>query len=318
MPIKLKYLIALALSVQSIDLWAMQALDDTTLAQETGQQGITVAIGTKGNSGTIGFDSISLEDTDGSSNPFYNNTYTGKAALSYITQGSGAGVTFYNGASTIAEPLTIVIDADGNANNPVLNVGLLLNNNLSRINLNPFALSLTSTTAPPTPVNTRRDIVKVGGTGIDVVFKTGSRLGLNMQLGAQPQGHMFVFTGGQILQVKNDPSSPIELLSYSGICTITCTPTSSLKLNFNLTANAASTNGIQLAGMYIDVNSQGLTVGKTGKLDKFDLNVTDVVAGSKTAALDTNIFNGLKNGAIGNFGAIGISVSDLKVNVKGM
>lgn len=301
--------------------WAMQALDDDSMAQATGQDGVSIGIGA--NNGVIGFDRISLQDGDG----FSGNTSPASLGYFATTPGSG-GVGFYSGAGVgggttpIATPLTIRVDADGNASNPVLNAGITFDSNLTRINIKPFAIALTADAANHAlfpsnhniVANSQRDIVKVGGSGIDIIFNTGSALGINMQLGHQPQGHMFVFTGGRIQQIKNDTNSPIEVMSYTGSAS-----TSSLKFNFDLKANAASTNGIQLAGMYIDLTAgTGLTLGKTGNLDKFDVSLNNVVMGSATAAPSTATFNNLKNGSLGNFGAIGTQITNLSVNVKGM
>jgi hypothetical protein len=304
--------------------WAMQALDDDSMAQATGQDGVTLSVGTLGGSGVIGFDRISLQDGNG----FVGNTSPASIGYFAATLGSG-GVGFYSGAGAgggttpIATPLTIRVDADGNSTNPVLNTSITFDSNLTRINIKPFAIRLTADAANHAlfpsnhniVANSQRDIVKVGGTGIDIIFNTGSALGINMQLSHQPQGHMFVFTGGRIKQIKNDTNSPIEVVSYTGN-----TASSSLKFNFDLQANAvASPTGIQLAGMYVDLTAGvGLTLGKTGNLDKFDVGINNVVMGSTAATPNANTFNNLKNGSLGNFGAIGTQITNLSVNVKGM
>ena len=66
-----------------------------------------------------------------------------------------------------------------------------------------------------------------------------------------------------------------------------------------------------------DVNSDGLTFGKAGVTDKVDLVLNNVVAGV-SGVQDPNTFNNLKNGSMGNFGVVGATVSNLKMNVKGM
>ena len=327
MPNKLRLLTVLVLSLPAVNAFALQPLSDDALAESTGQDGITIGIGAV--NGVIGFDEIGLTDTDGLSDPFYSGDYNKPASISYITQGSGAGIGFYSGvtgSTPITQPLSFIVDADGNGSNRVLNAGIKLSSALTRINLSPFSISLKHTSDPipaaggnpaVSAKNYRRDLLQVGGSGIDILLNSGSAVGINLQLGAEPQGHMFVFTGGQIKEIRNDPSSPIQVLSYSAACSTTCVSSSSLNFNFNLKANAASTNGIQLAGMYVDINSEGLTLGKTGPLDKFDFTLSNLVAG-KLDELDTNTFDGLKNGSMGNFGVIGATVTNLKVNVKGM
>lgn len=299
----------------------MQALDDESLAGTTGQDGITVTISTKNDKiGRIGFDRISIQDGDG-----FGSTNVNPASIGYFAATSDAGgVGFYSGVTgttAIATPVTIRMDADSNAGNPVLNTSVSFDSNLTRINLPAFAIALTADTADHAAnpsdhsiiANSRRDLIKVGGAGIDIKFKTGSTLGVNVQLGNEPQGHMIMFTGGQITQINNDPSSPIEVVSYAGN-----TPSSSLKFNFDLKANAASTNGIRLKDMYIDIGNNGMTFGKAGNTDKFDVAITDVIAGCSTGCANATTFDGLKNASMGSFGVIGASVNNLKVNVKGM
>lgn len=309
-----KIALIVTLSAFSCSGWALEALDDANLAQAVGQSGVTVELGTVANAGVIGFDRVSLQDGNG----FVGNT--GPASIGYFTATTGTGIGFYSGATgttAIAKPIKIVLDADGNGTgNALFNANIGFASGLTRINLSPFTIRLTADTANHATnpndhgIVSQRDILKVGGSGIDVLLNAGSDLGVNLQLGSQPQGRMMVFSGGQIKQIKN-VGAPVELVSSNGAAT------SSLKFNFDLSANAASTNGIQLAGMYIDLNNTSLLLGKDGALDKFNLTISDLVAGTAGQS-DVNAFNGLKNGSMGNIGVIGAKVTNLRVNVKGM
>lgn len=311
---KIALLAVFSVSLPTAGSWAMQVLDDESMAQATGQDGITINVGSVGGSGVISFDRISLQDGNG-----FGTTQTGPASIGYFTQTTGTGVGFYSGVAgttPIANPLKVTLDADDNNGSPLLNANIGFASGLTRINLAPFTIRMTADAAnhATNPSNhtivSQKDIIKVAG-GVDVLLNAGSDLGINVQLGSEPQGHMMVFSGGQIKQVKNI-GSPIELVSYNGA------GTSSLKFNFDLSANAAATNGIQLAGVYIDLTAgTGLTLGKDGALDKFNLVISDLVAGT-AGQVDAATFNGLKNGSMGNVGVIGAKVTDLKVNIKGM
>lgn len=296
--------------------WSMQTLDDQTLADTVAQDGVTVTIGTAAsNSGRIGFDRLSLQDSDGF------GTMTGPASIGYFANTSGGGgVAFYSGAAgttAIANPIKIIMDADGNSTaNAVFNASLVFEN-LTRINLPAFAIALTADSAvhKTNPgnhniiANSRRDIIKIGGTGLDIKFGSGGDLRFNVQLGDQPQGHMIKFTGGSITQIRNDPLSPIEVVSTNS------SGNSSLKLNFDLSSTNAT--GISMVGFYGDIVNSGLVLGKDGTTDKFNLTLSNVVAGT-TGSQSATSFNNLKNASIGTIGLVGASVTNLKMTVKGL
>jgi hypothetical protein len=48
-----------------------------------------------------------------------------------------------------------------------------------------------------------------------------------------------------------------------------------------------------------------------------DLAIKNVMLGDAGAS-NTNTFNGLQNGSLGNIGAVGISATNLKMRVSGM
>lgn len=321
MMIKLQQLhrVVLLFALSPAIAWSMQTLDDQTLGETVAQDGVTVTIGTAAsNNGRIGFDRLSLQDSDGF------GTMTGPASIGYFANTSGGGgVAFYSGAAgttAIANPIKIIMDADGNSTaNAVFNASLVFEN-LTRINLPAFAIALTADSAvhKTNPgnhniiANSRRDIIKIGGTGLDIKFGSGGDLRFNVQLGNQPQGHMIKFTGGSITQIRNDPSSPIELVSNNSVAS----GNSSLKLNFDLSA-ANMTTGISMVGFYGDIVNSGLVLGKDGTTDKFNLTLSNIVAGT-TGSQSATSFNNLKNASIGTIGLVGASVTNLKMTVKGL
>lgn len=305
----------LSLSFYGTPTFAMEALDETDLAQATGQDGMTIGLNL-GASGSISFDHIAIEDRDGITTSATHNL---PAGLAYITQASGTGVKLYNGTTPIARPIQIVVDADGNNGSPLLNAGIQFDPNLSRINLAGFSLGLVTIDPSNLDINqiTRRDILKTGADGIDITFKSGNPLGVNLQLGHQPQGALFMLTGGSIDEIKT--AQPLEILSYSGCsASSACASSSSIKFGFRLNANTTlSPNGLRLGGIYMNTSNNGLEIGKAGALDAFDVNLSKVSFGS-AGTTNATVFNGLQNGAIGNIGLEGIKITDLKTTVRGL
>ncbi|RYY80609.1 MAG: hypothetical protein EOO69_01565 [Moraxellaceae bacterium] len=326
-----KYNLALAVGLlfSTANAWALEAMDDGALAAQTGQDGITVAL--QYPDSTISFSEAIITDTNGMTGA------TGKASLVIAPQtySSTQGVRFFkdNTSTTLATaPINIKMDADGNAGNPVLNAAISLPSDMERIRINPFSVYLA--TGSDSIFNNRKidggtsntfragvtELLRINGEGIDTVFKSGDPVTINIQLGNTPQGHMFNFTGGSILCMGNnascmsapgaDGANPIEIMSKNS------SGTSSLKLGFTLRATNQTT-GFRLNGFYGDVNSDGLTFGKAGTTDKVDLVLNNVIAGV-AGAQDPNTFNNLKNGSMGNFGVVGATVSNLKMNVRGM
>lgn len=326
-----KYNLALAVGLlfSTANAWALEAMDDGALAAQTGQDGITVAL--QYPDSTISLSEAIITDTNGMTGA------TGKASLVIAPQtySSTQGIRFFkdNTSATVATaPITIKMDADGNAGSPVLNAAISLPSDMQRIRINPFSIYLA--TGSNSIFSTRKvdgatsntfragvtELLKVNGEGIDTVFKSGDPVTINIQLGNTPQGHMFQFTGGSILCMGNnascmsapgtDGANPIEIMSKNS------SGNSSLKLGFTLRATNQIT-GFRLNGFYGDVNSDGLTFGKAGATDKIDLVLNNVIAGA-AGTQDTNTFNNLKNGSMGNFGVVGASVTNLKMNVRGM
>jgi len=247
--------------------------------------------------------------------------------LAPTTYSPTQGIRFFSSSdpstpTTTTQPFTIKIDADGNAGAPVLNVNFALPTDLQRIRINPFSVYIadgsgsvfTSRRTNGVGTNTLRagvtEMLRVGTNGIDIKFKAGDPIALNIQLGAEPQGHMFQFTGGSLLQVVSN--APIEVMSLNN----GGTAQSSLKLNLDISATDQST-GFRLNGFYGDISASGLVIGKDDWTDPLDIRINKIVAGTEGVASAT-AFDGLKNGSMGNIGLEGLRVENLKINVSGM
>ena len=290
--------------------WALQQLDETALASQTGQDGISVKVAST--IGQINFNSLSLIDKDG---------FAGRSAgaLTYAPNSVDSGVSFYQGGSgsyTLfngASPLFVLnTDADaGNSNQAFLNLNVAFNSQLSRINLSPFAIGLTTVAADGSSLqSTRKDLIRTGGNGIDILFNTANPLGLNIQLGNQPQGAMALFKGS----LQGIQASGLQIMSYTAGTTDS---SRTIRFDANIKPNAASTNGIRLDGTYASVKANGLEVGNAGTVDKFDVGLSNISFGQvgNTAA---GTFNSLKNGSVGALGANGMAITGLKTTVRGL
>jgi len=82
-----------------------------------------------------------------------------------------------------------------------------------------------------------------------------------------------------------------------------------------------------LAGVFAGIEGKngtdtgGLVFGNVGTSDKFNLSLNNLMigqAGSSSTVYPSATFNGLPNASIGSMGAIGTSVTNLKMKVSGM
>lgn len=307
-----------ALAMPAFAVQAMEQLDDHQMAASTGQDGLTIGIQLPNS--TISFNQIGLVSIDDRSNPASSRASLVMAPNDYSpTQ----GVRFFNGSGTpTIQPFTIKFNADANGGDPLLNVNFALPNDLERIRINPFSVYIAdgsgsifnSRLTNGVGTNTLRvgvtEMLRVGTNGIDIRFKTGDPISLNIELGAENQGHMFQFTGGSLLQVVSN--APIEIMSLNN----GGTTQSSLKLNLDISATDQTT-GFRLTGFYGDISDSGLVIGKDGWTDRLDIRINNIVVGDLPAASPT-VFNGLANGSIGSIGLEGLRLENLKINVAGM
>ena len=291
---------------------AMQVMDDQDLASQTGQDGITLKVGVS----KITFDQVALIDTNGMTGA----ANSAALVMASNTSGGSIGVNFLDGAGAAVNNLvTTTIDSDAGNSGAFANFNLAFSE-LKTIKVDPFSVYLAPT------LNNSRTIGSVGsvfGTGtslrpgVSKLVQIGSgpeglninfkdALGINLQLGSTPQGHMFRFSGA--LQSINIPK--IQVFSKNANST-----TSSLSLDAKF--SATNTSGFGLDGFFVDVASGGLQFGNDGTTNKFNVELNNVVAGVANAQ-DPNTFNNLKNGSMGNFGIVGATVSNLKMNVRGM
>ena len=342
--LKNKKLGCLSLLLLSPMAMAMQPLDDKSLSAMTGQDGLSVSVDIS----KVDFNQAAIIDTDGFTTTALGSTValTSKAALVMAaSQGAASptiGVDFvqtFNADGSIvhnpAQLLNMSIDSDAGAaanGGAFANIGLTLGSNVNGFRIRPFSVylvpngvdaisSVTGTTyAQKSIFNTDstlksniHELLRVSNN-IDIAFISTNKPRMNIQLGASPQGHMIQF-GGAIDSVCGTGSGCNMMLvadyATAGV------PSTAYGVGFDLQMKSTDINGFSLDGFYAGIESGGVVFGNTGTSDKFDLSLNNIMLG-KAGASNANEFNGLKNGSMGNMGAIGTSVTNFKMRVSGM
>lgn len=322
---------------------AMQPLDDQSLSATTGQDGISLSVDIS----KVDFNQAAIIDTDGFTNS--SATLAGKAALVMAaSQGAASptiGVDFvqtFNADGSIvhnpAQLLNMSIDSDAGAaanGGAFTNIALSLGNGVNGMRIRPFSVYL----APNAPgvisslagsTYTRGSIFNSGTTtlksadikellrvsnNIDIKFVSNNKPTMNFQLGASPQGHMVMF-GGAIDSICAPSTTQADGCSFNLVSGTT-------GAKFDLQMSGKDANGFSLNGFYAGIEAGAGSIpgavvfGHAGTSDKMNLAIKNVMLGDADAS-NTNTFNGLKNGSLGNIGAVGISATNLKMRVSGM
>lgn len=352
--LKNKKLGCLSLLLLSPMAMAMQPLDDKSLSATTGQDGISLSVDIS----KVDFNQAAIIDTDGFTTTALGSTValTSKAALVMAaTQGAASptiGVDFvqtFNADGSIvhnpAQLLNMSIDSDAGAANggAFTNIALSFGNGVNGVRIRPFSVYL----APNVPgvisslvgsTYTRGSIFDTGTTtlksanikellrvsnAIDIKFVSTNKPRMNIQLGASPQGHMVMF-GGAIDSVCGTGSG-CNMMLVADYATAG-DPSTAYGVGFDLQMKSTDINGFSLDGFYAGIeNGAGsipgaVVFGNTGTSDKLNLSLNNIKMGDEIPVenLNSNIFNGLQNGSLGNIGAVGVSATNLKMRVSGM
>lgn len=306
------------LLVSSSSVFAMQPLDDQSLAATTGQNGLTLGI----QADKVKFNQVTLIDTNGIASTSYNS----KAG--FVIAGNStnpvAGIEFIKAAVSGNPSFNIAMDADAGGGNPFLNLAISMGNDVNGIRLLPFSVYLAPSASLSSPsdyaltsyapksifssgttVNTGiKEIIRSSGN-LDINFVSTNKPRLNIQLGHAAQSVMIKF-GGAIQSICSATAGcPITLVSDNTGATF----------GFKFAGTNTST-GFLLDGFYAGVDSTGLTFGNTGASSKFDASLNNVTLGN-IGSKNTTTFNNLPNGSMGSFGVTGVSVTDFKMKVSG-
>ena len=326
---------------------AMQPLDDQSLSGATAQDGLNIGVHVS----KIDFNQIAIIDTDGFTNS--SASLTSKAALVMAASPGGASaigvdvVKTFNADGSIdygtSALFNAAIDTDAGTgtNGAFANVALTLGSDVNGLRIRPFSVYLTPDQYDPgdstkraisTLVGsdyTQRSIFSTGTTlkspnikellrvsnNIDIKFVSNNKPTMNLQLGASPQGHMVMF-GGAIDSICAPSTTQADGCSFNLVSGAT-------GAKFDLQMTSTDANGFSLNGFYAGIENgagavpDAVVFGYAGTSDKMDLAIKNVMLGDAGAS-NTNTFNGLQNGSLGNIGAVGISATNLKMRVSGM
>ena len=329
---------------------AMQPLDDQSLSGATAQDGLNIGVHVS----KIDFNQIAIIDTDGFTNS--SASLTSKAALVMAASPGGASaigvdvVKTFNADGSIdygtSALFNAAIDTDAGTgtNGAFANVALTLGSDVNGLRIRPFSVYLTPDQYDPgdstkhaisTLVGsdyTQHSIFSTGTTlksanikellrvsnNIDVKFITNNKPRMNIQLGASPQGHLVMFSGAVDSVCASTTSQP------SGCSFNLVSGTTGAK--FDLQMSGKDANGFSLNGFYAGIEAGAGSIpgavvfGNTGTSDKLNLSLNNIKMGDEIPVgnLNSNIFNGLQNGSLGNIGAVGVSATNLKMRVSGM
>ena len=342
----------LSLLVLSPLTMAMQPLDDHSLSSTVGQDGLDISM-----QANIGFQQIAVVDTDGlsygqtlaSGNPnrYDAPDYNEKAGL-VIAGVAGqtkpvsapaimiSGLDNSNTPNTLTMNASIDTDAGSGVNGAFTNIAVTFAN--AGIRISPFSIyaapksslsslvganytrnSIFTTDTFFNPAANVREILRVKDN-IDILFNA-NKPKLNIQLGSAPQGKMVMFSGA--IDSICGSGNGCNMMLVSDYLTSGDVLTSPVGVGFDFQFTGHNGSPFSLDGFYAGVEGKssldngGFVFGNAGESSKFDLKLNNVTLGN-TGSSAIGTFNSLPNASIGNIGAIGASVTNLKVKVSGM
>lgn len=184
----------------SANAMAMQALDDSTLSNTTGQDGITVTVAPTSD---ITISKVMIHDTDGLTGPSATQAYTGGYNWSGQTTtlgGSGKSgaivinnLVLHQTSATTNPLLSLYIDTDGSADGtkPFLNIAA---------HVEPLSISTGKITVAASGTASAAKLLRgVGTTEATILNSLNLNVGsvdANIQLGNTPQGAMILLHAG--------------------------------------------------------------------------------------------------------------------------
>lgn len=263
---KLALVSAMAISGNAM---AMQSLDDEALSATTGQDGITISLSTG-----ISFDYLAIHDADGVG---ANHGVTTSSAGAIVI-GDPTGATRFSLASG---GLDIIIDADSNAGEPVLNVAMDFGNAVIDVGAIKVATSDDGAALKGSTLTNVTDALEVGTLTLD-------GLTVNLQLGNQPQGALIkldsTIAGGLNLSsldiISNNGASNTGSISLSDLTVVS---NGSADLALNLLIDAVQDEGLVITGLTnLDIGASSVVLGggtansSIGALYISNLSVGDV------------------------------------------
>lgn len=294
--------------------WALEPLDDQTLSSTTGQDGINIGVTLP----KVDVGQVALIDKDGVSSKILGQDYNQAASITLAGTANAPVSVSFKGADA-SPTINAIVDSDAGTSKAFANVAVSFGNQISGIKVSPFGLYAANTNQV-TGLGKSKDVfsggvlnagvkqlMQVGSAdnNFEINFVQGNSPRINIQLGDVPQSQMIKFSGAIQSICGTGTGCPIAFISGD----------TSAQFNFQMKGTAAT--GINLNGFYAGVQPTGVVFGNTGTSSKVDVAFNNVLLG-RDGAVSTQIFNALPNGSMGNFGAVGASVKDLKVSIRGL
>lgn len=281
--------------VLSSSAFAMQSLDDSELSSTTGQDGITIVLGTATDG--IVADAIVVHDNDGVGSGNFGVTTSSAGAIVLGKQGVANSSTAGSDFSITGGDITVKVDADGNAGKPVLNVNVGLPTALSIKTGDIYVAESGGIAAAAAGQYTQGTAAKI----LDSVEIALSGAKLNIQLGNAPQGAMMKLSGtiGGGLQINNlSLYQPTTTTAVTG-ATI---GTAGIHLGGINIKTAGNASDWILTGN-INATDAGLQVSGLGSVD---LRLTNVDLGTKQIAA-------VKTNRIGDVALLGLALPNVTI-----
>lgn len=274
---KLALVSAMAMSSSA---FAMQSLDDATLSQTTGQDGVTIQLDLPTNG--INAQAI-LHDSDG----LKVGSVAGNAGAIVMGDGTAAGNFKITGTA-----ITLDIDADGSAStNPLLNIKVTLPTNFAVSTGNVYV----SKSAGVGGVLANQKKI-FNNTTLSLAGMT-----MNMQLGNEAQGAM-IKLGGKI--TGGIAMSNFGLIDSSTASGQTCT--TECGIYADILVKDTNTSDLTLGDISVDADNRGLVVGvNTIGSGGVDVRLNNLKLGSTTTA------------ALGNAELRGLQLSGTQLAIRG-
>lgn len=242
-------MIALCIMASSKVL-AFQILDDSSLSQVSGQDGITITL----NTNNIIADRIVWTDNDGLQPVGGHDFAISTPAAGSVVFGDG---TLGNQFKMSGGTTKITIDADGGSGNSFLNVNVQL----------PENLTIETGKVYTAVKDTNHQLINSTQIMDSMIISLGS-LDMNLQLGAAPQGGFLkifgkVDSGIRISNVHLIASSALNL--GIGFDQIVITDAGGSDLHFNGATIGILSNGLKITpsvGKHVDISASSMRFGE--------------------------------------------------------
>ena len=220
---KNKIIVLFSMLIPFSSSYAMQALDDLSLSDTTGQDGINVAMHIP----QVDVSQVALIDKDGISAKILNKDYNKGASLTVAGTNNSPIRLGFVGDNT-ESTLNAVLDTDAGNGKAFANMAISLGSGITGIKVSPFAVYLASTNGV-NGLGNAKDVfnstgalsagvtkfLEIGSTSqnFQIDFVNNNAPKVNVQLGNVPQSQMVLFSGAIQSICGTGSGCPISVIS---------------------------------------------------------------------------------------------------------